>query len=173
MKYIINLFPEKEKDLSEKLVYFGMHYLRYILVITQFVAICVFFFRFKVDQEIVDLKDTLSQKSSIVESTSLLMGRIEEIDKKMKTIESVLADQETFKDRYTYVITKLPPEIRIESLSISDEGIDIQGVSEQADSIKVFYDDLEKGNRFGVTNLSAIEKKDNVFSFKLRLDDFR
>ncbi|PJB87766.1 hypothetical protein CO083_05355, partial [Candidatus Roizmanbacteria bacterium CG_4_9_14_0_8_um_filter_34_12] len=62
MKYKINLLLPKEKNWLDKVIYFGLNYLRYILVITQTVIIMVFFYRFKIDQEIVDLKDAVKQK---------------------------------------------------------------------------------------------------------------
>ena len=61
MKYQINLLQEKEKDISGKIIYFALHYLRYILVVTQIVVIAVFFYRFKIDQEVIDLRDELKQ----------------------------------------------------------------------------------------------------------------
>ena len=66
MKYKINLLLPKEKNWLDKVIYFGLNYLRYILVITQTVIIMVFFYRFKIDQEIVDLKDAVKQKQEII-----------------------------------------------------------------------------------------------------------
>ena len=75
MKYQINLLQEKEKDISGKIIYFALHYLRYILVVTQIVVIAVFFYRFKIDQEVIDLRDELKQKQEIVQVSSPLLKR--------------------------------------------------------------------------------------------------
>lgn len=173
MKYLINLFPEQEKNVSEKIIYFGFHYLRYILVITQFVAICVFFFRFKIDQEIVDLKDTLYQKQSIVEATSDLVGRVQEIDSKMRQIQGLINEQEQLQEQYTYIITSIPQSIRINSFTLSPEGIDVQGSSVSVDPIKSFYDNLREEKRFTTIDLSTIEKRGDEFIFTLHVADFQ
>ena len=172
MKYLINLFPEKEKSLSDKIIYFALHYLRYILVITQFVAICVFFFRFKVDQEIVDLKDKLYQKESIVSSTKDLVDRVQEIDTKMKHIENIFAVQKRFQSEYTYVLSKIPPAITIGHLNMTKDSIDLEGIASSVSPIKSFYDSLRAENRFNVIDLSSIEKGEQGFSFTLHLAEF-
>ncbi|MDO8741626.1 MAG: hypothetical protein Q7J11_00595, partial [Candidatus Roizmanbacteria bacterium] len=61
MKYKINLLEKKETSLLDKLTFFGLNYLRYIIVITQLVVIGVFFYRFQIDQSIIDLKEGVNQ----------------------------------------------------------------------------------------------------------------
>lgn len=172
MKYLINLFPEHEKSTSEKIVYFGFHYLRYILVITQFIAICVFFFRFRVDQEIVDLKDTLSQKQSIVVSTEQLMGRVDEIDAKSKNIQTILDDQDLFRERYTYVIETLDPSIIVDDISLNVDGVDIKGSSVRVEPIRSYYERLLEEKKFNVIDLSSIERTADSYVFSMRLAEF-
>lgn len=172
MKYLINLFPERDKNVSEKIIYFAFHYLRYILVITQFVAICVFFFRFKVDQEIVDLKDKLNQKQSIVTATSDLVGRVQEIDTKMKQVQLVLDEQEVFQSKYSYTLSQISPEIRIDNFVMGADAVDIDGSSATVDPIKTMYDALQADQKYKVIDLSTIEKGEEGFSFSLHLAEF-
>ncbi len=172
MKYLINLFPEREKNVSEKIIYFGFHYLRYILVITQFVAICVFFFRFKVDQEIVDLKDKLYQKQSIVTATSDLVGKVGEIDSKMKKVQTIMDEQDLFKAKYAYVMGFFTNSVAVSSLTISEDAIDINGSAPTVEPIKTLYDRLLAEKKFKVIDLSNIDKGNDVFSFTLHLAEF-
>ncbi|MFZ2026464.1 MAG: hypothetical protein WAV30_04220, partial [Microgenomates group bacterium] len=101
MKYKINLLPEKEKDLLDKSIYFVLHYLRYVLVITQIVVISVFFYRFKIDQEIIDLKDELQQKQEIVAVSEPLLKEAEIVDIKTKQTREILVDQARFAESFT------------------------------------------------------------------------
>ena len=47
MKYKINLITKRKEKAVDKVIYFVMNYLRYILVITQIVVIGVFFYNLK------------------------------------------------------------------------------------------------------------------------------
>ena len=66
MRYKINLLEKKDIGLLDKLTFFSLNYLRYIIVITQLVVIGVFFYRFQIDQKIIDLKEGVEQKKEIV-----------------------------------------------------------------------------------------------------------
>jgi len=66
MRHRINLLEKKEQSLLDRLTFFGLNYLRYIIVITQLVVIGVFFYRFQIDQRIIDLKEGVEQKKEIV-----------------------------------------------------------------------------------------------------------
>jgi len=172
MKYLINLFPELEKNSTDKIIYFAFHYLRYILVITQFVAICVFFFRFKVDQDIVDLKEKYDQKQSIVIATNDLLTRVQQIDTKMKQVAILLDKQEAFQSEFNYISSKLPQEISLSEFQLSDDGIILQGVSDGIDPVKLMYDDLRTEKRFKNIDLSNIEKSAEGFVFNMNLSEF-
>jgi len=108
MKYKINLLPEKERDFLDKGIYFVVHYLRYVLVITQIVVISVFFYRFKIDQEIIDLKDELQQKQEIVAVSGSLLKEAEIVDLKTKQIREILVNQALFAEPFTYFLDTFP-----------------------------------------------------------------
>ncbi|PIZ65163.1 hypothetical protein CO051_07160 [Candidatus Roizmanbacteria bacterium CG_4_9_14_0_2_um_filter_39_13] len=172
MKYLINLFPAPEKNTTDKIIYFAFHYLRYILVITQFVAICVFFFRFKVDQDIVDLKEKANQKQSIIVATSDLLSRVQEVDKKMKQVTVLLDEQEAFQSEFTYIYSKLTQDILLSDFQLSSEGIVLKGLSSSITPVKSMYEDLQKEKRFKNIELSNIEKTEEGFVFNMSLSAF-
>ena len=172
MKYLINLFPEPQKNTIDKIIYFAFHYLRYILVITQFVAICVFFFRFKVDQDIVDLKDKLNQKQSIVVATQDLLTRVQEVDAKMKQVTVLLDEQDFLQAQFGYISNKIPGDIRLSEFQLTDQGMIFRGVSQTIEPVKAMYESLQKENRFKKIELSNIEKSEGGFAFDMTLSDF-
>src|SRR3989344_8661356 len=97
MKYKINLIPKKEETLGERFLYFASHYLRYIIVITQLVVIGVFFYRFQVDQRVIDLKEAVGQKKEIIEIVLPLLTEATRIDQKQNEIKNIINNQEKFK----------------------------------------------------------------------------
>jgi hypothetical protein len=172
MKYQINLLPKKEQATVDKITYFALHYLRYILVITQLVAIGVFFYRFKVDQEIVDLKDTLNQKKAIVDNTKMLLSTVEELDGKIGSVKKFYTKQETFHDQTSYVLQKIPSGILTSSLDIGSSDITLSGKSPDIASIRLLYDDLKNEKKFKNVSLSNVNKQGDGFSFNLKLFGF-
>ncbi len=172
MKYTTNLFPQKEQTALEKITYFALHYLRYILVITQFVTICVFFYRFKVDQEIVDLKDTLSQKKAIVDTTHNLLNLVKVLDLKIKNVKTLYTKQDSIKNIYTYIFQKIPPQITINTLSIAEKNITLEGQTPDVAAIQDMYESIQTDKVFKDINLGSINKSESGYSFTLELKNF-
>lgn len=173
MQYFINLFPEKEKDTADKVIYFAFHYLRYILVITQFVVICVFFFRFKVDQEIVDLKDGLQQKKQIILATSSLLDEMDYLDKETTNVAAIITEQSKFQTMTNYFIESLPSDIFLSSLSVSGARISCDGYSLNPASIQQYKEQLSREAKFEKITLSSVRKTDQGFTFSLELENFK
>ncbi|QQR63494.1 hypothetical protein IPH70_03205 [Candidatus Roizmanbacteria bacterium] len=80
MTYKINLLSKQEMSLIDKTLYFFLNYLRYILVFTQIIVIGVLFYRFRIDQNIIDLKDSLDQKKEIVQAVKPLLDEAEKVN---------------------------------------------------------------------------------------------
>lgn len=173
MKYYINLFPQKEQDLVDKIMYFSFHYLRYILVITQFVVICVFFYRFKVDQEIVDLKDGLVQKKQIVEATDTMLKEISYLESKTNNIKDILTKQDSFYTAFNYFTQSIPSDIVITSIVVVLDTIECEGFSVNPASIQNFQQQLVNEKRFENVELYNVRKTDTGFIFGLKLINYQ
>ncbi len=172
MKYTTNLFPKKEETTIDKITYFALHYLRYILVITQFVTICVFFYRFKADQEIVDLKDTLIQKKAIVDSTQSLIDSVKELDFKIDNVKALQAKQDSMISIYSYVFQNLPQDVFINSMMFEETGISLEGRTQNYEAVQGMFDKLKEDNRFETVTLDGINRTEEGFNFRMQLASY-
>lgn len=173
MKYLINLFPEREKNATDKIIYFSFHFLRYILVITQFIAICVFFYRFKVDQDIVDLRDTLLQKQAIVESTQSLLDEVKTLDQKIGTVKSILSIQDKSRGQYSYLFGIIPFDIQIKKLTIEGLNTEIEGSSSEIGIVQSFYEQIKTSNKFQQVALTSVNRTSGGYEFRLSLAGYK
>lgn len=173
MRKRINLLLPKEQSLSDKLIYFALHYLKYILVITQIVVIGVFFYRFQVDQQIIDLKDELLQKQEIVLVSRPLVEEAQQIDRKIKSITEILQKQELTSQMINYLLSNFPENIRLNDLNINGNNIEMKGISDNATIIQIYYARLKKENKFSTIDLSNVRKTSIGFSFSLRLGSYQ
>ena len=173
MKYKINLLPEKERDFLDKSIYFMLHYLRYVLVITQIVVISVFFYRFKIDQEIIDLKDELGQKQEIVAVSDPLLKQAEIVDLKTKQIREVLVNQAKFSESFTYFLSTFPLRIRLKRLTIRDGLYDFETSTTDPESIRSYVALLKNEKRFKEVAMGSIKRTGNEFLVPFILSDFQ
>lgn len=172
MKYKINLMNKKEVSLLDKLTFFGLNYLRYIIVVTQLIVIGVFFYRFQIDQKIIDLKDGVEQKKEIVKIVLPLIDEAVRIDKKTTLIEETLLQQKKFSDMFEYFIASFPETVTLTNLEIKGESIKIVGDAFNAQHLQAFYILLKKENKFKTVNLQNIKKTETGYNFVLLLENF-
>lgn len=170
MRYKINLLPKKEESLSEKIYVFLVNYLRYIIVITQLVVIGVFFYRLQIDQRVIDLKESVTQKKEIIEIVSPLLNEAKYIDKKSKEIEKIIKIQNKLESRLNYLINIFPESAYLKNLIYKDNYLEIEGLSENISYLQAFVNKLRQERFFKNIDLKSIKKTDLGYNFILSLN---
>lgn len=173
MKYNINLVGKKEMSLIDKTLYFFLNYLRYILVITQLVVISVLFYRFRIDQSIIDLKDSLEQKKEIVRVVRPLLNQAEKVNNQMVAIEKVTTDQTAHLASIDYILSIFPQSLFLSKLAVEDRKIMLTGTALDSRHLQLFYARLKKEARFSKVNLSNIKRGAEGYTFDLVLENFK
>lgn len=172
MRYRINLLTEKKESFLDRVIYFSLNYLRYILVITQIVVIFVFFYKFKVDQEIIDLKEAVDQKKEIVEISRSLLKEAEAAEFKIKEIKPILKKQTALLNQLNYLLSVFPESVYLNKFTIKDDQILLEGYSEEARVIKQFYLRLQKDKKFKNISLETLKKTEFGYDFLISLSQF-
>jgi len=173
MKYQINLLPKKELDFVDKIIYFALHYLRYVLVLTQIVVIAVFFYRFKIDQEIIDLKDELQQKQEIVAVSQPLLNEAKIVDTKTKQIREILLSQVQFKEALSYFLSTFPVDLTINRLDIQAGVYKFEATTTSPSIIRAYLERMRKEKRFKTVVLNNIQRNGLEFVAPFTLSDFQ
>ena len=172
MRYKINLLAKKESSLLDKLIFFGLNYLRYIIVITQLIVIGVFFYRFQIDQKIIDFKDGVEQKKEIIQIVLPLLTEAAKIDKKTSIIEQTIVKQKIFSAMVDYFMAAFPETITLTNMEIKGSSIKVIGDASNSQHLQAFYLILKKDNKFKGVTFQNIRKTETGYNFTLFLDNF-
>ncbi len=173
MKYGINLVGERKLDLLETILYFFINYLRYILVITQLVVIAVLFYRFSIDQSIIDLKETIDQKKEIVKTVSPLIAEVKKVDSQVTEIKKIIVQQDSQQKLLNYLLSQFPASANLSQLLLDSDKLSLIGSSTNAKDIQLFYNRLKKDGKFASVNLANIQKSDLGYLFTLEAGGFK
>ncbi len=172
MKYRINLLPAKQLTALDRIIFFAFNYLRYILVITQLVVICVFLYRFNIDQEIVDTKDTLHQKQEIIRVSQPLLLAGDKLYKRSENISSLLDSQSKESRMFEYVLSRFPEQFFLNEMNITVDSMTLKGSTPDANILRGFYTRLKSDQKFNSVNLQNISKTDKGYDFTFILGGF-
>jgi hypothetical protein len=152
-KYKINLLKPKEIDVPKRVTYFLYHYLRYVIIVTAIIVICVFFYRYTIDQQVIDLKEKVYSMEAIVKVTKNQVDRVGEISKKIEEIKIRINDQKNFSNNINYVLSVIPQQITLTDFTFRNQRIVISGISKDYVIIKILDNRLSKEVRFNEANI--------------------
>jgi Tfp pilus assembly protein PilN len=170
MKYNINLAGKKPPNIIDKAVYFLLHYLRYILVFTQLIVLLVFFFRFSIDESIIDLKDSIAQKKAIIEVVQPILAEAKKIDDKAKESQKIIGDQQEFLSAIQYVLSIFPETLVLNSMEYDDGKLTLSGVALDPRHLQLFYTRLKKENKFPLVELQNVKRDEKGYLFTFNID---
>lgn len=172
MKYDINLIGKKQQNVFDKALYFFLNYLRYILVITQLVVIGVLFFRFRIDQNIIDLKDSIDQKKEIVTAVKPIINESKKVDNQFTSIKKIIKNQETFSKKLAYITSIFPQTIVSKNFDISTDEVIIDATAQDPKHLQLFVARIKKDRKFLSADLTNVKKDAFGYSFSLTLKNF-
>lgn len=173
MKYSINLLPkERHKNVWDKVFYFILNYLRYIIVITQLVVIFVFIAKFSTDQRIVDLQESIDQKYEIVSVFQPLVKEAKVANFKMGEVQKALVEQEKLSVMMRYVMNNFPADLTLKQLQVSGDTCQLRGITIKPDVLRQFADKMKSDKQFEVVSLKTIKKTDEGFEFDIELQKY-
>lgn len=169
MRYQINLLSKKHESLVDRVIYFSLNYLRYVLVITQTVVIGVFFYKFKADQEIIDYQEAVEQKQEIVTVSEPLVMEGKMTDFKISQVKTILAKQDKTVSNLDYLLSVFPQQIYLQKLNIDEKGVIMDGSIQDVSTMKSFLRKLKKDARFKQIELKGLKKTEHGYDFGLTL----
>jgi len=172
MRYKINLLSKKKISIIDKALHFSLNYLRYIIVITQLIIIFVFFYRFQLDQQIIDLKEATVQKKEIIQAVLPLLVEAEKIEKKQDAAKKVLSDQEKTISMFKYFLSIFPQGLILKEMNLDNDKIKISGSAIQVEHLQAFINLAKKENKFKQIDLISLKKDETGYNFELLFSQF-
>ncbi len=155
----INLIKKKKKDFFDRFITWALTIGRFIVILTEVIALSTFLYRFSLDRQLVDLHDSIKQKQAIV---NLLKNN----EDKYRNLQNRLAVSSMFLDsanQTTKIFTDLtdfaPSDFIFNNIKISEKNIQIDARVQSINSLTVFIKKLQEHPKFSSVSLDRIENK--------------
>lgn len=161
-EFKINLLPQKEFERSTlgRILKWALSSFRMIVIVTELIVMAAFLSRFWLDATNSDLNDTISQKKAIITSFT-------ETEKKFRTFQKQIdvftkISSSTQKSEYLNLITSLtPPDVILNSISDSEDSVQIIGYSGSEQNISQFIKNLSSAGKFKDVSLNKIDSSED------------
>jgi Tfp pilus assembly protein PilN len=154
----INLLQQKQPQAADKLLYFILHYFRYIIVLTQIVVISVFFYRFQEDQKIIDQKESFKQKQHILLITLPVIEEAEAIELKTDRINTLLDTQNKTINHLSFISSVIPEDVSVQKIQVTDSTVQLIGSSKNLLSIRSLHKRIKQLKQYKMAKISSIQQ---------------
>ncbi|MDO8460814.1 MAG: PilN domain-containing protein [bacterium] len=155
----INLIKKKKKDFFDRFIAWALTIGRFIVILTEVIALSTFLSRFSLDRKLVDLHDSIKQKQAIV---NLLKNN----EDKYRNLQNRLAVSSKFLDSanettkiFTDLIDFAPSDFIFNNIRLSEQSIQIDASVQSVNSLTIFIKKLQEYPKFSSVSLDRIENK--------------
>lgn len=133
-----------------------------IVVLTEAVVLMVFFARFKIDAEVLDLKQEMTAKAQLLQSLKGLEEQFTALQQKLQLTANLYAKTFLPNDKLVLIEKNIPTEVFLESLQITPQKITLQGKSNTYNNIYLFWQNLKKQSEGQMVNLISLGRNESV-----------
>ncbi|MGA2910405.1 MAG: PilN domain-containing protein [Candidatus Microgenomates bacterium] len=157
----INLLPGEEFEVSTlgRILHWAMGTFRIIVIVTEMIVMGAFLSRFWLDAQNSDLNDSINIKVAQISAQSSIESQFRGLQTKL-AIFTQIAQNPTPSQKVANITSKIPPDVTLSGLTISDASIAINGVSNSEAGISQFISNLEADKTFKTVNLGQLNSSE-------------
>ena len=140
----INLLPQEEFAASTlgRVVTWLLSTFRVTVIITEVIVMAVFLSRFWLDVKANDLNEILRKNQAILETTTDFENMFRDLQKKLETFEKISKLQTNPSEYVDRISKNLPQEVYLTSFQITENSIQMKGISVSEIAISQFLVNL-------------------------------
>ena len=156
----INLLPGKEPAFGEKFLTFSLTFGRYIIIGTEIVVLVAFLSRFKLDRDLIDLKDQIKEKQRILSTQKQIEEKVNNLQLRLWQIKLADAAGGSGILALPQIASLTPENITYKSITMNQDTITIIGFANETGDIYRFVDSLKSAGIFkqDTVSLEKIER---------------
>lgn len=170
LKLKVNLLPKEEFEEKAlgKFLKWSLTFGRYIIVGTEIVVLSAFFSRFKLDRQLVDLHEEITQKEAIVKFNLEFENKVRNIQRQLEEIKGLEQNHDFSLKLLNFLEKNMPQEVVLKKLSLSKEKVSLSGVSLSTPSFINFLARIRTSKEFSQVVLESLSKRgEEELKFKL------
>lgn len=155
----INLLEGRRKGFLDKFINWALTIGRFIVIITEAIALLAFLYRFSLDRQLIDLHSKIKQEQIVVSS-------LKENEKEYRNLQERLALASKFTDKgeqtvkiFKETVALAPKDFVFSNLTLSEDRLTINASVQRIASLTTFIKTLRNYPSISTLSLDKIENK--------------
>jgi hypothetical protein len=168
----VNLLPQTDFEQSfwGKFVRWAVTSGRYVLIGTELIIILAFLSKFVLETQIANLNQKITGQKNILDSQAGLETEFKGLQSRVKAANMMLNMNSNAAQTLTAVTEKVPPEVKLQSISINGELVKITAGALGEDGVGLFLTRLSADKQWKSIELTQISNdKDKGLNFTVAI----
>ncbi|PIS09309.1 hypothetical protein COT75_02270 [Candidatus Beckwithbacteria bacterium CG10_big_fil_rev_8_21_14_0_10_34_10] len=161
---------ELEKNAFGKILKWSLNIGRYIVIFTELIVIIIFVLRFKLDQDLNDLRGEIEEKMAIVIASAELENEVRFVQKRLKSVSSIQNGETEFSSIINELTQLTPLEVVFDNLDLNENSVSFTGTSLSNAGLATLLSGLKSNDSFEKIDLGSVTsggEKDPGLKFRI------
>lgn len=155
----INLLKKEEQGFLDRFIHWSLTIGRYVIILTETIALVAFLYRFTLDRQLIDLHDSIKQKQAVVN----LLKNNEETYRNLQDRIAIAASLSSAGGQTVKMVNDIlgftPPEMIINTINFTGERIRIEARVQSVGALSSFIEKLRDYEPIQAISLDELENK--------------
>lgn len=161
---VINLLPDSARSTRSggRFLDWALTYGRYIIIVTELIVLLAFFSRFKFDQELTDLHESIQHKQAVITSVADFEREVRSLQERIKKIAGLEQDHALYLTTIGVLNDIMPADVILSTLSFKGKSVTLKAIAYSRRGIASFLSSLKTAKLFSAVNLGPIEQSEDI-----------
>lgn len=155
----INLAVNKKIPFIDRFINWALNIGRLIVILTEVVAVFAFLYRFSLDQQLVDLHDSIEQKQTIISNLKNDEAKYRNLQERIELASTFSKESSKRSKIIDDIVSIIPPDGRVNELALNKDKISIILGLTSPSSLNGFVTSLKNYPEIKTVSIDTIENK--------------
>ena len=155
----INLVRATQTRFWDRLLKWAISTGRFLIILTETIALSAFVYRFTLDRQIVDLADSIKEKQAIIALYGDAEVRYRNLQERLAFVKEVAASEDPKTVLLKQLVTLAQGQVAFQSLAISDSGINLEVIAPSSAGLSEFLRGLKTLPEVRSVAIDRVENK--------------
>lgn len=158
-KSVINLFKSRKGTFLDHFMKWALTIGRVVVILTEAIALSAFLYRFTLDQQLIELHDTIKQKQSLVKLLKNNEDTFRNIQERLINASSLSETEKQTATIFNDIFNFSSSDLLFNTISLSENQIKIDARLQSVSTLTNFIKQLKDHPKIGSVSLDKIENK--------------
>lgn len=155
----VNLFKSRKVGFLDKFMKWALGIGRFLVILTETVALLAFLYRFSLDRNLIDLHDGIKSKQAIVKLLKNNEDTFRNLQERLAIAKTLIETEKQTQSTFNDIISFGGNTIIFTNVVISDTQVKINAQTQSITTLKTFIDSLKSYSKISSISIDSIENR--------------